>query len=290
MHPPFFIRPMQKEDFVAADGLRQQAGWNQTLRDWSNIYSLNPELCFVADSPQGIVGTVTGIIHDPTLAWIGMVLVNENCRGAGVGRQLMEKVIQHIRAQNIPKIGLDATPAGRFLYQKLGFTDALSLERWSGLASAPVRQPTSSIRPIHESDWPGILKFDLEATGFDRNRVLRRLCADGNHAQSAILMDRDRGQILAYGFSRAGARAGYLGPIVATQPETGADILQYLLEKFPAQHPVFWDLFPEQQEILEIAKTMEFTFQRPLTRMFSGPPVSLASPSYHWAIADPAAG
>jgi GNAT superfamily N-acetyltransferase len=47
------------------------------------------------------------------LAWIGMMLVAQEHRGRGVGKQLMRTALDHCGRSGIAEVKLDATPAGR---------------------------------------------------------------------------------------------------------------------------------------------------------------------------------
>ena len=77
-------------DLVAADRLRDQAGWNQTAEEWQRLLAWQPGGCFVAEDHDGQVnGTVTTTPSPgaPSSAWVGMVLVDQSVHGrAWVGR------------------------------------------------------------------------------------------------------------------------------------------------------------------------------------------------------------
>ncbi len=115
------LRLMTVDDIPEAMRLKDLAGWNQTAADWERFLSANPEGCFVAERDGRVVGTSTTIVYEGRFAWIGMVLVEEQFRGQGIGTVLLERAIGYLDYRNIPCMKLDATPQGRILYEKLGF-------------------------------------------------------------------------------------------------------------------------------------------------------------------------
>src|SRR5215475_4319142 len=123
------LRRLQQSDLPAADELRQLAGWNQRPKDWRRLLSLEPDGCFVAVHNGSVVGTVTTTTYGLALAWIGMMLVHPDQRRKGVGTRLMRHAIEYLRGRGIECIKLDATPAGRPVYEKLGFISEWTLTR-----------------------------------------------------------------------------------------------------------------------------------------------------------------
>src|SRR6516164_8335744 len=103
------IRTMTSADIPAGMRLKEISGWNQTADDWQRFLDASHQGCFV---------------------WVGMVLVDPAHRGQGIGTALLEKAIAYLDAAGIPAIKLDATPAGKPIYQKLGFLSEYEIERW----------------------------------------------------------------------------------------------------------------------------------------------------------------
>ncbi|MGB8295229.1 MAG: GNAT family N-acetyltransferase, partial [Polyangia bacterium] len=87
---------MTPADVAAGMRLKEIAGWNQTQEDWERFLRASPEGCFVAEWNGQVVGTVTTIVYEGRFAWIGMVLVDPQMRGKGIGTALLEKAIDHL--------------------------------------------------------------------------------------------------------------------------------------------------------------------------------------------------
>ena len=87
---------------------------------------------------------------------------------------------------------------------------------------------------------------------------------------------------------RTGARASYLGPIVA-DPGMGELLVRSLLSGHGDQ-PIFWDIPDLNKPASSLARQLGFRFLRPLTRMYLDTNLIASDPFGQWAIADPATG
>jgi GNAT superfamily N-acetyltransferase len=97
--------------------LSTQAGWNQTALDWRRLF--DHAVCLGVRKGDRVIATTTLMIYGPEVAWIGMVLVDEDHRGKGHARRLLDEAIE--RVSGITAVKLDATPLGEPVYRKLGF-------------------------------------------------------------------------------------------------------------------------------------------------------------------------
>ena len=276
------IRPMRATDLPGADALRQLAGWNQTLDDWRSLLSLEPAGCFVALQHERVVGTVTTTIYGGVIAWIGMMLVHPGHRRRGIGMQLMQTALNHLRGQSIDCIRLDATPAGAPLYAKLGFVPEWTFTRHEG---APLKQQPKCVRSAIETDWPMIEGIDREAFGISRAAVLRAFAQNAR----AVMVWPPEGPIAGFGMLRPGARFEYLGPVVCKSAD-GAIALVGSLATTAVDRHIFWDVPDENPIATTIAARLSFTGVRALTRMRLGPLSIPTNPGAHLAIADPSVG
>ena len=129
-------------DLPAAMTLVNQVGWNQTIADWARFVNAEPAGCFAASVDARLVGTAATIIYGQ-LAWVGMVIVDSSYRGRGIGRGLFQSVLDFLDGRAIPCVKLDATPAGKPVYERFGFVDEREILR---LALA---------RPSRDLTWTG---------------------------------------------------------------------------------------------------------------------------------------
>ena len=142
-------REMTPDDIPAGLNLCRLAGWNQLARDWELFLKIHSNGCRVGvDDDGNVVGTVTTIPYENHFAWIGMVLVDPSKRRQGIGTQLLREALQ-LTADH-ETIKLDATPAGREVYLKLGFVDEYRIIRMRGRTITTGNVPTWGTAPESE--------------------------------------------------------------------------------------------------------------------------------------------
>lgn len=281
------VRVLKADDLAFADSLRTLAGWNQTLRDWNRFLALEPNGCFLAEWNGVRAGTATTTVYGPHLAWIGMVLVHPDHRRCGIGRALLERCIGYLRDRGVRSIKLDATPAGKKVYDGLGFRDEWTLTRWQRL-DAPLRSvsPLAGRRSWREADSLEIERLDARAFGVSRRELVGKLA---EQSRCALVLESEEEQLSAWGMLREGAEALYLGPAVGTSGEAGLRLVEQLLNSSGGRK-VIWDIPDPNSAAVAWAKHEGFTEQRTLTRMRLGENSMPGEPLMQFAIAGPELG
>ncbi len=256
------LRVMTSADIPAGMKLKEIAGWNQTAADWERFLSASPEGCFVVESDAHVVGTATTIVYESRFAWIGMVLVDPEYRGRGIGTRLLHKTIEFLDARRVPTLKLDATPQGKPLYEKLGFFSEYEIERWMLKRKPGERTHTrASWAQLEE-----ILKEDRKIFGADRSALLRSLDHD---APEFTLARLSRDEPAAYALGRRGTRADHLGPWMARQQAEAGAVLEEFLARSQSDS-VFVDCLKSHPFGRELLRAQGFELSRPLTRMVRG--------------------
>ena len=276
------LRTMTTDDIPAGMRLKDLAGWNQTPADWRCFLESSPSGCFAAEVEGKVVGTAATIVYEQRFAWIGMVLVDPEFRGRGIGTRLLERTIEHLDAIGIGTMKLDATPAGRPIYQKLGFKDEHEIERW--LLKRPVPEAVTAPKPHPVSD--AVLQLDREIFGADRGSLLRALAAE--NPDFVLGMERN-GEIAGYTFGRRGTLADHLGPWMARDENTAAVLLDEFLGR-STRETVFVDGLRDRRFVSDMLLARGFKVSRPLTRMVRGPNSFPGRPDLLCAILGPEFG
>jgi GNAT superfamily N-acetyltransferase len=281
------LRLLQADDLAFADSLRALAGWNQTLRDWNRFLALEPEGCFLAEWNGAPAGTATTTVYGPQLAWIGMVLVHPDHRRRGIGRALLEWCIGHVRERGVRCVKLDATPAGKKVYDGLGFKDEWTLTRWQR-TEAPLRSiaPATGMKDWREVNPLEIERLDAMAFGVSRRELVRKLA---EASRRALVLKSEEGQVAATGLSREGADALYLGPVAGASAHAGLLMVEQLLNSSGGSK-VIWDIPDDNTAAVAWAKQHGFIEQRTLTRMYLGENSAPGDPRMQFAIAGPELG
>lgn len=283
MKPAITLRPMTLADVAFADAVRAHAGWNQLPADWRRLLDYEPGGCFVAEWEGTPAGTATTSRYGTELAWIGMVLVHPDYRRRGLGQALLRQCLEYLRA--VPCVKLDATPLGKGLYEQLGFQGELGLQRWQGTGPRHCEASDPALRPWENALLDAVSKLDQQAFGVPRKAMLKALAHGSAHA----LVHLEQGEVKGYGLLRPGTRAHYIGPVVAATARIGCQLVRHLAAQAPGQ-PIFWDILDDNAEALQVAKSLDFTPQRPLLRMFRGSNPWPGDPKRQFAIADPSTG
>ena len=182
---------------------------------------------------------------------------------------------------------LDATPLGRPLYERLGFSAEWPLTRWeTGSLHLTHASTEDLLTDWTEGDLTQTLTLDQEAFGCSRQNLLSELARQA----LSTTVHRDSSTSLAgYGMLRAGSRACYLGPVVARSPQVAGSLVHGLLARTLGR-PVFWDIPDRNESATELAQVLGFTVQRHLLRMFRGENTCVGNLELQYAIADPAVG
>ncbi|WMY10721.1 GNAT family N-acetyltransferase [Paraburkholderia phenoliruptrix] len=200
------------DDVAAAHALTVELKWPHRPDDWKFVAQLG--VGFVAEDASGVIGTALCWKYGADRASLGMVIVSPARQGLGIGRKLMEMVLEELGGRIT---FLHATAAGQPLYEKLGFRAAGTLDQHQGAAFQPplVSLPAGErLRPLGSSDTARLVELASQASGLDRAEVLPALLdnADG------IALDRD-GELVGFALFRRFGRGFAIGPVVALPSE-----------------------------------------------------------------------
>jgi GNAT superfamily N-acetyltransferase len=264
---------MREPDLTAAMRLKAEAGWNQIEPDWRLFLEQRPEGCFVAECGDAVVGTVTTIAYGPRLAWISLLLVDSRYRRQGIGTRLMQAALDSLYGW--ATIALDATPAGRPVYERLGFRAEFALVRLIRpvkLVQRPdrcgrgVRGKTCQVLSGHLAQ---ITDLDRAAIGGDRAPLLHSLHA---RAPEAAWLTYRQERPAGFCLGRHGSHLSQLGPVVAETDRQAIDVCRAALSAWQDRAVVI-DVPASQDAFLAWLRDSGFEIQRPFTRMSYGSPL-----------------
>jgi predicted N-acetyltransferase YhbS len=201
-------RAFAGDDIAAAHALTVELKWPHRADDWRFVVQAGAG--FVAEALEGVIGTALYWTYGAERASLGMVIVSPAWQGRGIGKRLMERVLEQLGGR---VTFLHATVAGQPLYEKLGFRAAGSLDQHQGAAFQPPLvslPPGERLRPLGANDTPRLIELASRACGLDRSEVLPALLesADG------IALDHD-GELLGFALFRRFGRGFAIGPVVA---------------------------------------------------------------------------
>jgi ribosomal protein S18 acetylase RimI-like enzyme len=263
------LRTMTEADIPAGMRLKEISAWNQTAQDWRRFLDASPNGCFVAQVDSRIVGTATTIRYEDKFAWIGMVLVDPEYRGRGIGTKLLEKAIAFLDEAKIPTMKLDATPLGKPLYEKLGFVTEYEIERLVLKRDAqdlPPSRPKQAQGSISNPELDLVVAQDRELFGANRGDLLKSLRRDAPELTSAVWND---GKLQGYVFGRKGSFADHIGPLMATNRESCQSLVAAFLQASTRENLIV-DWLKTNTVAAGLLGQHGFRYSRPLTRMYRG--------------------
>lgn len=285
------FRTMTAADVAGGMALKYALGWNQTEADWHRFLALEPDGSFVADSGGRIVGTVTTIVFDDRIGWIGMMLVDPDFRRQGIGESLMRMALNRLSDRRVATVGLDATPMGQPLYERLGFVATARLHRWSlernvkEIESRSVSETTRA--DVRLSDLRAICDQDREAFGADRSRLIQSFVCE--LSDQIVVHPPIQARVHAWVIVRSGAVADHLGAWMADSAADAEAVLDAALA-VAAQPRVFADVCADHPWAGKLLSGRGFGIARDLTRMYLGTGEVPSGPIRHCAILGPEFG
>jgi predicted N-acetyltransferase YhbS len=282
------IRLLCRKDVPHSAAIARAEGWNQTESDWLALLRHSPEGCFAATSNGMPIGAVTTIRHGRKLAWIGMMLVQPEFRGRGVGKRLMRAALDHLLQAQTETVKLDATPAGLNLYNSLGFTAQLAIQRWELVSEILPQVDENSARQSVDQLRPAIHALDRMAFGANRSALADDLL-DRRFIEATVATLSHTPVARGYGIARRGAVAFYLGPIVAREESVAVGVLDSLLGQLRGRR-VFLDLLAHDEDRANFLVARGFALQRSLSRMSYGKLNSAATSRLIFSSAGPELG
>lgn len=215
------LRAMTRDDVDAATELSREQQWPHREEDWALFLGLGEGL--VAERDGAVVGSIMAWRFGTDYATLGMVIVSPALQGQGLGRRLMEAMLQRLEGRSVL---LNATDEGLPLYRKLGFVEIGTVCQHQAVAGAmplPELRPGERVRPLGGADTM-LGELYSRASGLDRRALFERLSDD---AQTVVLT-KDHVPTGFAQFRRFG-RGWLVGPVVAPdQAGARALILHWL--------------------------------------------------------------
>jgi GNAT superfamily N-acetyltransferase len=262
---PMQLRVMTKTDVPGGVRLNTVVGWNQTEADWERFLTASLNGCFVMDDARKIAGSAATITYENRFAWIGMVLVDPDYRNRGIGTALLQRAVEYLDDAGVPTLKLDATPAGKPLYEKMGFVSEYEIDRWILKRGAPKHSTTTPLAPSVEA-LDQTFERDREIFGADRSALLRSL---SDRSPTLTFVERSS-RLDGYAFGRHGLFADHLGPWMARDDQTAETTLTAFLQR-STRETLIVDALRSSRGAGELLHKHGFSPARLLTRMYRGP-------------------
>lgn len=258
------IRPLLDTDLETAQAILNLAFHSSVNRIHElRLYrQMQPDGWFAAIRREQLIGMV-GAVNYGAFAHVGLMAVHPEAQRQGVGLALMQFLLAELDKQHIPLITLDASKAGRPLYDKLGFVaydETLVLQRPSNAAKL---DKTYRIPSISDQELDELAHWDRGAFGADRRRVFKVLL--DNYPERAFILRDGDGQPSGYLF----AQGNRIGPWVMLQPSHAEELFQAALA-LPYDETISMNVPSVNREAIELARRHGFELVRANQHMGRG--------------------
>lgn len=271
-------RRLLASDIPAAFALSVEAGWNQTQSDWQLMLDRGDGFG-VTDEGRLVA---TAIAHGlGEIGWISMVLVTRSHRRRGLATELLARSIRALRDKGMTP-GLDATEAGRNVYEPLGFRAIYPLDRRAATILSCDAPALGIVRRLEMADVARIARYDAAAFGADRAHVLRHLV---QRAPGLAFVAEENGTLRGFVLGRDGREATQIGPMMADNPAVAIELVDAALARVSGR--VYVDSLDRHRELNAHLAMRGFDIQRGFTRMLLDRSAAFDDPARTFAIAGP---
>ncbi len=261
----FSLHSLLKADFDEADEVIKAAyningSRKETLRQYT---VLQPDGVCVVRENETIVGFGAALDYG-TFAYIGLMSVHPSVQKRGVGRLLMDTLLQWLEKRGCATILLDASHAGAPLYFHYGFVEddkTLHMRQVQNVVASGTH--FGRVTRLNEGELAKLVAFDAPHFGASRGALLHLLAA---HDPKRVFVNYDsRGDIRGY----LVAQASTIGPWVARSIEDAEGLLQSALTlSYTAEPTVF--VSEQHTDALALLARHGFEQTRFLTHMRLG--------------------
>ncbi|WP_268798751.1 GNAT family N-acetyltransferase [Pseudomonas huanghezhanensis] len=209
------MMPLRADHLPQAVGLSAALGWPYREADWRFAFDLGAGLAVEVEGQ--LVATALWWPQGENHASVGMIIVSPSLQGQGIGRALMDQLMQQAGERTLI---LNSTQEGLALYTRLGFAAHGKVNQHQAMLehAAHFVPDSVNVRVMQAYDVQPLQQLDLAATGRDRSVLLRALF---DYA-STLVIDRGAG-VSAYGCVREFGRGVVIGPVIASGPAATAD-------------------------------------------------------------------
>lgn len=194
-------------DTVEAQRLSSQESWPHRVEDWQFLLDISQGVGAIRDGK--LVGTAVLTPYGNTAATCNMIIVDPALRGLGLGRRLIERLLEQAGGREYRLI---ATQSGLPLYEKLGFVATGRIRQHQGLVKAVAA--TAEVSEATHDNLADLIALDKTALGLDRSALMAKLIAE-----KPFLLLRDQNGLRGFAASRPFGRGYILGPLVARDDE-----------------------------------------------------------------------
>lgn len=278
------IRSMtfDEAEWTRSEWASKGEGWPSMVGGVLPNYNQDNEGFYTMELEGQRIGSISMITFNRLkMAYVGFYILREPHRGKGLGRVLMEEVINHSeKNRGITTFGLNCADAAVPLYEKFGFKTYTKDDFWSlKLPDRDDYQVKFNDQQLSDvSLFPAaLLSYDETVYGDARTNYLHAVCSKPS---TITVLCEEEGKITGYGViserlpAKAEEHKSYrIGPLYADNSDVAAEILNGLIAS-AAQKPstIFLETPGTNPSSAKIMSQFGFTKTFTMSKMYRGEP------------------
>ena len=280
--PELNIRPLEERDIATVVQWARGENFAPGHGDLSIYRHTDRQGIWLGWHQGAPVGSIAGVRYNDAYGFIGLYLVQSDCRGLGFGHQLWQTALKHL--DGVSCIGLEAAPNLIEHYEEWGFRSESRTIRWQWFnrrseARVPSVHGWSGLHTMSGAEIPlaAINDYDAKREATPRPHFLNQWLS---HPAGDVLALIDRGGE-CHGFGRirpcllATGQGWRVGPLLADSPELASFLLQQLLNSHPGV--VLVDSPEQNAGATGVLSDIGFKQVSSTTRMYRGPLPSITT-------------
>jgi GNAT superfamily N-acetyltransferase len=224
----FTIKQFERSDVPGLIDLSRSIGWDYDENEIKTVMT-SGKIFGHKNQAGRIVSSAAIIPYDSKVASLGMVIVDKEYRGMGLGGAATQKCIDSVPCTT--SILLIATEEGKSLYEKIGFVAVDSVYKYlceNYTATMPSNISGIVIEEFKDIHFNSVLNIDEAAFGDRRSKFLHNRI---NQSKHCVVAKDLYGKVIGYGAAILGPVNLILGPIVAPDFETAKLIVDSLASR-----------------------------------------------------------
>lgn len=268
------IREMTPADAGRLFELSAMVGWNQSLEDCRLL--IDAEWCkmICVEENGQIIATAGAPIYDD-IGFINMVIVHPDFRKRGIATAMIRHFIDTVKVKTFR---LHATPAGSFVYSKIGFVTTRTMSYLAG-EKFSFKTPCHQVTPATVDDLEQIAAIDFKNSGLNRKKLLED---NIKRFGSFALKIECGGSIAAFSLGRRGRKQRQIAAVESCDGDwEKAYSLIAAAAPLEKELPSNLILFDADKEAMKFALSGGMEKVRELIEMEYGVPGKVPGAGYH---------
>ena len=179
---------LHEQDALRGWQLTQAVGWGHSQEDWARL--LRQGIGYGMCDGDTLAASGIAIPYGQARAWINMVITHPEYQRRGLSSAIMRELIAELERRGVREIWLDASAAGKPVYDRLGFREMGKVELWSGSGQAFAVE----VSPIDAQNLAQVIAYDAAVFGVARPQVITDWVRDN---PDKVFVDGTQGIVLA---------------------------------------------------------------------------------------------